>query len=116
MTNDGPRIEPCSTPAWIVSQSDVWPLSITLWNLPLKNHAINWYKHHLVLTETLISHDKLYQMPNASDMSRNTPQVSLKLKKLLWMITSSWKTEKSPAWKPSWSLADFYLSKIWKVR
>ena len=45
--NNGPNIEHCGTPAWIVSQSDVWPLSRTLWNLPLKKLLINWNKFPL---------------------------------------------------------------------
>ena len=42
MESNGPKIKPCGTSAWIVSQSDVWPLGKTLWNLPLKKLVINW--------------------------------------------------------------------------
>ena len=45
--NNGPNIEPCRAPAWIVSQSDVWTLSRTLWNLLLKKLLINWNKFTL---------------------------------------------------------------------
>ena len=44
----GPNIEPCGTPARIVSQSHLWPLSKTFWNLPLKKLLINWNKIRLI--------------------------------------------------------------------
>ena len=68
-------LEPCGTPACLVSQSDVWPLSKTLWNLPLKKLLINWNKFPLTLFFFNLNNNPSCQtLSNALDMSRNIPR------------------------------------------
>ena len=101
--NNGPKIEPCGT---AVSQSDVWPLSKTLWNLPLKKLVIKWNKFSLTpFCFNLNNNPSCQTLSNASDMSRNTPWVSRvrfqsKLEKMLCLMASSWQIHKSPGQKP----------------
>ena len=72
--NNGHNIEPCGTPAWIVSQSDVWPLSKTLWNLPLRKLLITWNKFPLTPFCFNLKNNNLscQTLSNAMDMPRNT--------------------------------------------
>ena len=75
--NNCPKIEPCSTTAWIVSQVDIWPLSKSLWNLPLKKLVINWNKFPLISFHFNLNNNPSCQtLLNASDMSSSKLRLS----------------------------------------
>ena len=94
--NNDPNIEPCRTPSSIVSYSDIWPLSETLWNVPLKMFLINWNKFPLApFCFNLNNNPSGQTLSNDLHLSRKTLRVSRvrlqsKIEKMPWVIASSW--------------------------
>ena len=96
--NNGLKIEPWGTPAWRISQFVIWPLSITLWNLPLKKLVINWNKFPLTPFSFNLSKSPSWQTLS-NDIYGNdiwkTSRTSMnrfqsKLEEMSWVIANSW--------------------------
>ena len=97
----GPKIDPGGTPARVRSQSEVFPLRMTLWTLSLRKISINPSKFPLKpFCFNLNNKPSCHSLMKGFDMSKNTPQVSKeelesKLRKM---------SQESPGKKPDWCI------------
>ena len=92
----GHQIDPCGTPARIHSQSEVFPLRVTLWTLSLRKLLINPSRFPLTpFCFNLNNKPSCHTLSKAFDISKNTPRVSKeelesKLRKMSCVIASNW--------------------------
>ena len=75
----GPKIDPCDTRSRIHSQSEVFPIRVTLWTLSLKRFLINLSRFPLTpFCFNLNNKSSYHSLSKAFDTSKNTPWVPKK--------------------------------------
>ena len=104
--NNGLKIDPCWTPAFILAQAETWALSLTLYCLLLKK-SIRMFNSlpEMPFCSSLKITPSCQTLSKALDISKKTLLTSIPSSKDLrisWVIDNSWFIQESPGLKPNW--------------
>ena len=104
--NNGPKIDPCWTPAFILAQAETWALSTTLCCLLLKK-SIRMFNSlpEMPFCSSLKITPSCQTLSKALHISKKTLLTSIPSSKDLrisWIIDNSWFIQESPGLKPNW--------------
>ena len=104
--NNGPRTEPCGTPAVTDFQAEDWPSRTTHWHLLFNNDLIILKRlPSIPLLLSLKRRPSCQTLSNALNRSRKTPQtydegLALKALKILCVMAISWCVQESLGLNP----------------